>query len=86
MKSLTKREIVIGASVSPLSPDFYKKCQNYVCSQLCFNSKTLNSKLKAMVSNVKKYYKNEGLYFTVWKYFDLSITQILREIKVGKES
>ena len=61
-KSLTKREIVLGAGVSPVSPDFNKKCQNFVCSQLCFNSKTLNSKLKAMVSHVKKLYKKEGLY------------------------
>ena len=72
MKSLTKREIVIGAGVSPSSPDFYQKCQNYVCSQLCFNSKTLNLKLKAFVSKVKNFYRNEGLYLSVKKLFDFT--------------
>ena len=79
-KSLTKREIVVGAGVSPSSPDFYQKCQNFVCSQLCFNSKTLNSKLKAFVSKVKIFYRNEGLYLGEKKHFDFTKYANIRQI------
>ena len=64
MKSITKREIVIGAGVKPSSPEFKQKCQDFVCRELNFNSKTLNSKLNGMVSDVKKFYKNSGLYLS----------------------
>ena len=64
MKSITKREIVLGAVVKPSSPDFRKKCQDFVCQELNFNSKTLNLKLKAMVNDVKTFYKRNGLYLS----------------------
>ena len=64
MKSITKREIVIGAGVKPSSPEFRKKCEEFVCRELNFNSNTLNMKLKAKVNDVKKFYKNTGLYLS----------------------
>ena len=64
MKSIKKREIVLGAGVKPSSPEFRKKCEEFVCRELNFNSKTLNLKLKRMVNDVKKFYKDSGLYLS----------------------
>ena len=68
MKSITKRDIVLHlknlpAKVLPTHTKFAEECQKFVCERLSIKPAHLNAKLGAMVKDIIKFYRTNGLYF-----------------------
>ena len=71
MKTITKREIVthlyqLPGKITPKHIRFKEECEKFVCERLSLKPAHLNSKLGAMVINIRKYYKESGLYLSTF--------------------
>ena len=71
MKTVTKREIVLHlyhlpVKITPSHIKFKEECEKFVCDRLSLKPAHLNSKLGAMVINIRKYYKASGLYLSAF--------------------